>query len=154
MSLFIENVSWHLKLKADIEFFTITGKSNTGLRRFTKNRICVFLQIYSSQGSCTALGLTHCMLFNIFIFTDKYELGTYYWSCPTDQELSLRNKLDCQSSHKSIVMESSQKIPLPLCSSCLYHVLAGQPFVCVCVSPGPQIPKLLHSQSPTALPGC
>lgn len=35
LSLFVENVSWHLELKADIEFFTITGKSNTGLRRFT-----------------------------------------------------------------------------------------------------------------------
>lgn len=34
-------------------------------------------------------------------------------------------------------MESSRKIPLPLCSSCLYHVLAGQPFVCVCVSWAP-----------------
>lgn len=88
--LFVENVSWHLNLKADMEFFTITGKSNTGFRRY-KNRIHALLPIYSSQGSFTPVGLTHCMLLNIFIFTDKYKLRTY-WSCPPDQELSLRIK--------------------------------------------------------------
>lgn len=36
--------------------------------------------------------VTYSTFLHVFIFTDKYEVGTYYWICPIDQDLSLRNK--------------------------------------------------------------
>lgn len=82
--------------------------------------------------------LTHCMLLNIFIFTDKLRT---YWSCPPDQELSLRNKSHLPKFTQEYSDGASQTIPFPLCSSCLYQVSAGycSP-LCVCFL-GPRLPS-------------